>query len=291
MTALIKSMTACARCTNQVTFGTATWEIRSLNHRYLDLHVKLPDFLSFLEINVREIIREKLHRGRIDCHLTYQQGTEKGSQIALDNNLLEQLISNAVSIGKKIGNVAPIDPMAILSWPKILKQEEINIELVSEAILSLLTQTLDGVLESREREGKALKLVIERILATIDKEIIKIRERLPEVLASTKQKILNKFSDIKIELEPSRLEQEMIFFAQKIDITEELDRLEIHINEFQRILKNGGNVGKRLDFLLQELNREVNTLSSKSQDAKITQTAVEMKVLFEQIREQVQNLE
>lgn len=284
-------MTASARCKDQGAWGEATWEIRSVNHRFLDCHIHLPDFLSLLETDIREIIRTKLQRGRIDCYLRYKPSAKTELRFAVDENLLGELAKSIALVQSKLGESAPVDPISILSWPHIIKQEESNAGLADAAILSLLKQALKDLVTARAREGAALKVVIERILATIEKEIAKIKHQLPQVLHSAKQKINARFAELKINLDPVRLEQEIVLFAQKADVTEELDRLEIHIKEFNRVLASGRGVGKRLDFLTQELNRETNTLASKSVDAKITQAAVEVKVLIEQIREQVQNLE
>jgi uncharacterized protein (TIGR00255 family) len=291
MTNLIRSMTASARCFDQGDWGDATWEIRSVNHRYLDAHIHLPGFLSSLEVDAREIIRKNLQRGRIDCYLKYQPSAIAKLQLTIDENLVEQLVNSTNVIKAKLGNFAAIDPISILSWPNVIRQEEASVELARAAVLALLQHTVGELVLVREREGQALKEVMERMLLLIKKEIVKIKQYLPEILNSTKRRISEKFREMKLELDSVRLEQEMILFVHKADITEELDRLAIHLQEFHRILEFDNGVGKRLDFLTQELNREANTLASKSIDVKVTQAAVEIKVLIEQIREQVQNLE
>ena len=291
MTSTIKSMTAFARCSDHNEWGAFTWEIRAVNHRYLDLNFRLPEIFSALEMGIREILRGHLERGRIDCYLRYQITHVANRQLQIDENLVSQLIENANQVGQKLSGSVAIDPMAILAWPDVLQKKEIDVQPVNEAILSLLKKTAQELVTAREREGLALRLVIEKTIQTIVLEVIKIKQRLPVMLDTERQKILTKFAEIKAELDGNRLEQEMVLFAHKVDITEELDRLEIHLQDMRRILANGGGVGKKLDFLVQELNRETNTMASKSADVEITKSAIDIKVFLEQIREQVQNLE
>ena len=291
MISKIHSMTAFAMLSAQNDFGAITWEIRALNHRYLDCNVKLPDLFSSLEMAVRDVLREKLGRGRIDCYLKYQPKIQDKSQLKLDNNLTEQIIRCAQEVSSKIKNSTGINPMDILAWPNILEKSETDVEPIGVFILDLFKHTLVELLKVREREGAALTKVILNILKKVTVEIEKAKKRLPQVLNIEREKIITKFAELKAELDINRLEQEMILFTQRIDVAEELDRLDIHAKDFQRILDNGGNVGKRLDFLLQELNREANTLAAKSPDIELSASAIELKVLLEQIREQVQNLE
>jgi uncharacterized protein (TIGR00255 family) len=287
----IRSMTAFSRLSEQSSTGHLVWEIRAVNHRYLDLGIRLPDFLSPLEVSIREILRQQLQRGRVDCILKYQPGEGAGLKLAVNMSMVRELIQAAGEIQKLLGTVKAPNPLEILRWPNVLQEAETNLQAVQNAVMGLFEKTLKEFLLAREREGLALQKVILQTLVAIDTEAVKILQRVPEVLLNQKTKLQSRLSEIKAELDFSRLEQEMVFFAHKIDIAEELDRLGIHLKEFHRILQAGGSIGKRLDFLLQELNRETNTIASKSTDVVATQAAVEIKVLLEQIREQVQNLE
>ena len=284
-------MTSFARCTDQNAYGSITWEIRSVNHRYLDYSFKLPDFFNQLEMKFREILRTKIKRGHLDCYLKYQPKPQSNLQLKVEENLVTALVACAEKISGKITNPAPINPLDILSWPNTLEQPDIDFKPIGDLAVTVLKQAVNEAVATREREGLALKIVIEKTLSQISAEVVNAIKCLPLASTLQREKIIQKFAELKADLDPSRLEQEMLFFMQKIDITEELDRLTIHVNDFKKILNDGGNVGKRLDFLLQELNREANTLAAKSPDAKITQSAMEIKVLLEQIREQVQNLE
>ncbi|MFA6409282.1 MAG: YicC/YloC family endoribonuclease [Gammaproteobacteria bacterium] len=287
----IHSMTAFARLSEHSAFGTLTWEIRAVNHRYLDLNIRIPDRFGFLEQNAREILRQQLQRGRIDCYLRYQADQKSNAELTVDENLVEGVIKTLNSISKKISTPTSIDPVSILNLPHVLQEKEVNEEEFSLQASLLLKKTVHELAKSREREGKALRLVLERSLGLVEQEISRIRENFPLAVSNEKQRIVEKLAEIKTELDSSRFEQEMIFFAHKIDILEEIDRLTIHTQDFQRILEEGGSVGKRLDFLLQEMHRETNTMASKSTSVAITQATIELKVLLEQMREQIQNLE
>jgi uncharacterized protein (TIGR00255 family) len=290
MNSKVCSMTAFAKYSAEDASGIFTWEIRAVNHRYLDCNMRLPEFLSPLEIALRETLRKFLKRGRIECTLKYQ-ATQAQLSLTIDGNLVDQLIANINLISEKFQKPIVVDPMTILAWPNVLRIPEVNSSAVNELVLSSFQNVLRDLISNREREGQALKTAIESMLTVIEKELLKIHDRLPQALNMARQKLSNRFTELKADLDPVRLEQEMIIFSQKIDITEELDRLAIHIEEFHRALNQGGEVGKRLDFLSQELNREINTLTAKSVETKIVQIALEIKVLLEQIREQVQNLE
>lgn len=287
----IRSMTAFARLSAEDNLGNVTWEIRAVNHRYLDSNIRLPEIFTPLESTLREILRKYLKRGHVECFLKYQPNADSGFNLTFDEKLVNQLIANVNAISDKIKKPVSIDPMTLLAWPNVLQAPKIDLSEINVFVLKNFEATVQDLLTTREREGAALKGAIESILSNIDGRLVKVHELLPQVLNTTRQKLLVKFAELKAELDPVRLEQEMILFAQKIDVTEELDRLGIHLKEFRRTLLQGGVVGKRLDFLLQELNREVNTLTAKSVEIKITQIALEIKVLLEQIREQVQNLE
>ncbi len=288
---MIKSMTAFARCSGQGKWGSAVWEIRTVNHRFLDCGFRLPETFRKLEPDLRELIREHLTRGRIECFLHYKEGETSASELSLNTNLVKKIIAAAEQIGteSKIP-LSTINPMQILSWNNVLQISEADSKTVNEKIINLFIETLKKLDTVRKQEGNVLKKLILKRLQSVVAEINKIKKILPIILKQQRAKLLSHLAEIKSELEHSRLEHEMVYFAQKIDVAEELDRLAIHVQEVKRILNEGGAIGKRLDFLMQELNREANTLASKSVNKKTTLAAVELKVLIEEMREQVQNI-
>ncbi len=289
---MIKSMTSFAHRSDQGGWGTAVWEIRCLNHRYFDCSLHLPESFRKLESELRELVRLQLNRGRIDCYLRYQPGEAVELKLSLNTNLVKQLAIAADKLKQQFKDaLSTIDPMHVLSWHDVLQISETDSELVRKKIIKLFERTLAEVVTIRRREGSSLgKLIVQR-LQNVLLEIRKIKKLLPVIVKNRKAKLLSHLEAVKMELDVDRLEQEMVFFAQRIDVTEEVERMELHVQEIRRILKQGGVVGKGLDFLMQELNREANTLASKSVDKRVTHAAVEIKILVEQMREQVQNIE
>jgi len=283
-------MTTFARFSDQGDWGMATWEIRAVNHRYFDCTIKMPEILRSLETNIRLQLQQQLHRGRIECSLRFQPGEQSGLSLMLNTNLVKKIVTAIDEVKTHVPTISAIDPMKILSWPQVLQVVEEDIEAVHKIILQLFAKTLTDLIAAREREGVALAEIIKNKLQEVLVIAGKIKNKMPQVLANQRTKIIMRLEEIKSGLDQARLEQEIVYLAQRIDVAEELDRLATHVKEVERILIGGGNVGKRLDFLMQELNREANTLSSKSVDVEVTQAAVELKVLIEQMREQVQNI-
>lgn len=288
---MINSMTAFARQEGKKAFGTIIWELRSINHRYLEIATRLPEGFTELEAGIRERVRKKLTRGKVDCILRYQISNAENVSLAVNTALVKELMRASQSIRVLIENSESLKSNEILRWPGVITMAETPLSSIQNDVLTLFDLALDDLVHARKREGQQLVLAIQQRRAGMEKEIEKVKHRLPDILKTQREKLLSRLSEAKLELEPTRLEQEMLLFAQKIDISEELDRLNTHIIEMQRILQQGGAVGRHLDFLLQELNREANTIASKSADSETTNAAVELKVLIEQIREQVQNLE
>lgn len=288
---MIQSMTAFARVQGEGRWGSAVCEIRSINHRYLELAVRLPETLNMLEASMRERIRHAIHRGKIEFHLRFQPGNAAGVELTVNRHRVGELCKAMAEINQQLANPAPVSPLEILQWPGILQIAEVDMAVIQDAILQLLEQALQELVEARRREGEELKQLFLQRLEAMKAELAKVRHRLPEIYNQQRVRLLARFSDAKVELDSARLEQELVLFAQRIDVAEEIERLDTHISEVRRVLKHGGVVGRRLDFLMQELNREANTLGSKSVDADITHASVELKVLIEQIREQVQNVE
>jgi len=284
------SMTAFARGDSQTDLGTYSWEIRTVNSRYLELHFRLPDNLKALETALREKLRNSLSRGKVECTLKYI-GAESSGDITVNTEMVANLNQAADQVHGVIGPGNALDALEILKWPGVLNTPQLDMAKVSAEALELFDSTLKDLIDMRGREGAALQQFIEQRLDSIASEVEKVKAVLPDLLAAQKANIQSKFEDLQVNLDPERLEQEMVIILQKADVDEELDRLQAHLKEVKRILKQSGPVGRRLDFMMQELNREANTLSSKSLSSQTTQNAVELKVLIEQMREQIQNIE
>lgn len=287
---MIHSMTAFARAEQAVDHGTLSWEIRSVNHRYLEPHLRLPDAFRELEGAVREALRKGLSRGKVECTLRFSEDAA-GRSMQVDNECASQLIAAAESVAALIKQPAPLNPLEILAWPGVLVGDSADPQALTSAALQLFHKAQDEMKAGRLREGEELARLINERLDLIAEETATLRAQVPHMLAAQRQKILDRCAEMRVEFEPQRLEQEMVMLAQKSDVAEELDRLSTHVSEVRRVLKSGGAAGRRLDFLMQELNREANTLGSKAFDTRSTQAAVNLKVLIEQMREQVQNIE
>ncbi|KAA6185303.1 YicC family protein [Thiohalocapsa marina] len=288
---MIKSMTAFARESDTAEVGDLTWEVRSVNHRFLEANVRLPEDLRALEPAVRERLGARLGRGKLDCSLRFAPRAGEAGALSINHRLLEQLLQAADEIATRIGEPATPHVIDLMQWPGLLQEPERDLDAVGAAARALLERTLDTLVETRAREGERLRALIlercERLLQRVDE----VRARMPEVLAGVRSRIADRLAEVREELDPGRLEQEMALLAQRLDVDEEMDRLSVHVAEVRKALDAQGPVGRRLDFLMQELNREANTLSSKSSDSAVTLAAVDMKVLIEQMREQVQNIE
>lgn len=289
---MIQSMTAFARVQSQGDFGSLVCEMRSINHRYLEMNVHLPDALRVFEMPIREKVRQIAKRGKVETSLRYQpHASTEGALVSINTPLAKELCKASDTIASFLQNPAGISATDVLRFPGVLEAKQADLEVLQKEALMLVDKTLDELLAARAREGKELTQLFLQRMELMEKELAKVRQHLPQVMSNQRERLLQRFADAKVELDPNRLEQEMVIFAQRIDVAEEIERTETHIAEVRRILKQGGTVGRRLDFLLQELNREANTLGSKSVDPVLTHAAVEMKVLIEQVREQVQNVE
>ena len=283
---MVHSMTAFARVEQAGTHGT----LRSVNHRYLEPHLRLPDAFRDLEGAVREALRQGLSRGKVECTLRFAEETA-GKSLQVDQERARQLVAAAEGVAALIRQPAPLDPLAVLAWPGVLVADSADPQALNAAALEAFGQALEQLKAGRSREGQELAKLLNDRLDAMLVEVGNLRELVPTMLANQRQKILDRFAELKAELDPQRLEQELVLLAQKSDVAEELDRLATHVGEVRRVLKAGGAAGRRLDFLMQELNREANTLGSKAFDPRSTQAAVNLKVLIEQMREQVQNIE
>ncbi len=288
---MVRSMTAFSRQQLEREWGSLTWEIRSVNHRYLEPSVRLPENFRGLENPIRKQLRDKLYRGKIECQLRIR--TLESNQInwQLNLELISQLIEANSEINKNIRGDYQLSSLDILKWPGVISDQSIDEEIFNTEAMRLFEKALDDLLVVREREGASLRDALLKRIASIQGIVDSIRTRMPSIVMKQKENLLNKLEELKAEFEPTRLEQEIVVLAQKADVDEELDRLNSHLQEVKRVLDSSGQIGRRLDFLMQELNREANTLSSKAIVVETTQGAVELKVLIEQMREQIQNIE
>nr|WP_252736781.1 MULTISPECIES: YicC/YloC family endoribonuclease [unclassified Psychrosphaera] len=289
-TTVIQSMTAYARNEVKGDWGNAVWEIRSVNQRYLETYIRLPEQFRSMETIIRERLRKQLQRGKVEVFLKYTANASAVAKLSLNETLAQQLIDSANWVNKAAG-AGELNPVDILKWPGVMEAEETDMDSVQKDVIGGFDQLVKDFKEARGSEGANLKQMIDSRLEIIVEQVAIVKQHMPEIMAWQKERIVAKLEDAKVEIDAARLEQELIYMAQKTDVAEELDRLESHVTETQKIMKKGGACGRRLDFMMQEFNRESNTLASKSINADITKAAVELKVLIEQMREQIQNIE
>jgi len=285
-------MTGFARREAKLPWGTVIWEIRSVNHRYLEPSFRLPEDFREIEPGLRELMRKQLQRGKVEASLSIQWEQEGDAELGVNQARVLQLARAAQEVSKALGDAAAkVNPLEILKWPGVIQKQELDREAMQVQVLSLFEEALQQLIEHRSREGAELEQLILQRLDAVSAQVASVRARLPEILQAQRDKLQAKIAALQVELDPERLEQEIALLAQKADVDEELDRLDTHVIEVKRSLKQTDSLGRRLDFLMQELNREANTLSSKAIVSETTQAAVELKVLIEQMREQVQNIE
>ena len=287
---MIYSMTAFARLEVKKDWGDAVWEIRSVNQRYLENFFRLPEQFRGLENTLREKLRQSLTRGKIECSLRIETKKQTNAELNLNKELANQVIQSLQWIKSQAGE-GEINLTDVLRYPGVVEAQEQDLDSISQDLLTAFDDLLTDFIAMRGREGEKLNDIIQQRLDAIAVEADKVRSQMPAVLQWQRERLLQRFEDAQVNLDPQRVEQEMILLAQRVDVAEELDRLQMHVKETTNILKKGGSVGRKLDFMMQELNRESNTLASKSINADITASAVELKVLIEQMREQIQNLE
>lgn len=286
-----RSMTGFARSEQQYDWGSVTWELRSVNHRYLEMHFRLAESHKSLEPALRELIRRKLSRGKLEVNLAINVRKQSAEGLGVNIQLAEELLQAARKIQDLSHQSADINPLEVLRWPGVIAEQSFDMEQTHASALKQFDQTIEQLAASRQREGDELAVFIEQRLQGISEQVILVRGLMPKILQAQKDKLNERLANLDIELDSDRLEQEVVLLAQKADVDEELDRLDVHVTEVRRNLSDTKPIGRRLDFLMQELNREANTLSSKSIVTDTTQAAVELKVLIEQMREQIQNIE
>ncbi|PMG79024.1 YicC family protein [Shewanella sp. 10N.286.51.B7] len=287
---MIQSMTAYARIEHKAEWGTASWELRSVNQRYLETYLRLPEQMRSLEPVLRDRLRKRLNRGKVEVNLRYELSDSGSSEMRLNQDLAKQLL-NAAEWLKKEANQGELNLADILRWPGVMAGEEKDMGAINKELLVAFDGAVEQFIEARGREGEAINVMLQTRLDQIVEQVAIVRGHMPAVMQWQRDKLTNRLAEITGELDPARMEQEMVLLAQKMDVAEEMDRLDAHVAETRLILKKGGAQGRRLDFMMQEFNRESNTLASKSISAEVTAAAVELKVLIEQMREQIQNVE
>jgi uncharacterized protein (TIGR00255 family) len=288
---MIRSMTAFARQERKTQWGVLGWELRSLNHRYLELGLRLPEEFRVLEARIREGIGARLRRGKVEGTLRYQPAATGQAEFSLDEDLVRRLLEVNSRIEGMMENPARTRSIDMLRWPGVLQTVEHDLGQLQAEAASLLEATLQEMVQTRLREGAMIKGLISQRCQEIRRQVELVRGQLPAILDGQRRKLRTRLEELEVKFDNARLEQELVYLAQKMDVQEELDRLLVHLEEVERVLEQDEPVGRRLDFLMQELNREANTLGSKSVDAITTRASVEMKVVIEQMREQIQNIE
>jgi len=287
---MIHSMTAFSRHELKGDWGNAVWEIRSVNQRFLETYFRLPEQFRGIEPVLRERFRKQLNRGKVECNLRFNANAANKSELTLNEKLALQLLQHANWINEQTLN-SQINPFEVMRWPGVMETEESDMSVIQSELLAGFDIALKDFINARASEGENLTVMIEKRLDAITLEAEKVQTQMPEIIEWQRNRIIEKFTDAKIDLDSGRVEQELVLLAQKMDVAEELDRLNSHVSETKKILKKGGAQGRRLDFMMQEFNREANTLGSKSINTDVTASAVELKVLIEQMREQIANIE
>ena len=288
---MLHSMTGFARESAESAIGTLTWEIRAVNHRYLDVQFKLPEDLRPKEQVFRQQASSSLGRGKVECALYFRRAFDQDNEMQINTDLVELIGHRISDLTAKLPNVAAVNPIEILRWPGVVQQADLEVEPLFAEAGQLLDKTLAAIGDMRSSEGARIGDMLESRCAEIETIARSVRARMPEVLEAARAKQQERLANLDVDADPARLEVELALLATKVDVDEELDRLDSHLVEIRDALKSKKPVGRRLDFLMQELNREANTLGSKSADTETTKAAVDLKVLIEQMREQIQNVE
>ena len=288
---MTKSMTAFARTQQSLVEGDIICELRSVNHRFLELHLKMPEDLRASEARFREMLQQRLKRGKVELFLRFNANIQQTGSISINQQQAKSLVKACHAINDLLHQPSEVDPIEVLQWPGVVQESKMDMKPVLEAAELCLEKALDELIANREREGERMRdLIIQRCDA-IQQIVNQTRDKMPEIQTRYQQRLRDRLDELKVEVNNDRLEQELVHLAQKMDVDEELDRLDSHLQEMKDILNRDEAVGRRLDFLMQELNREANTLGSKSADISSTSASVELKVLIEQMREQIQNIE
>lgn len=288
---MIRSMTAFGSAEATGDWGELTWEVRSVNSRYLEVFVRMPEELRALESTVRERVRKGLSRGKVELNLRYKGAEAQDQDVVLNKDYAAKVIQASKELESMMFDAARVSSLELLRWPGMLRQPEKDMKALRQATLDTLDAALSQLVTSRESEGERLKDMILTRIEAMEPLVDQARDVMPEVVQANRERITEKLADALEKVDSDRVEQEMVMIAQRMDVDEEMDRLRSHTAELRKVLKRKEPVGRRMDFLMQEFNREANTLGSKSADTRITAISVELKVLIEQMREQIQNIE
>ena len=288
---MLKSMTAFAREVGSNEQGEISWELRSVNHRYLELALRIPEEFKSIETAARELLQKRLGRGKVNAALRFSFVAQQQADIHVNAPLIDAIIRACNTIELQMGQGVAMNSLDILKYPGVVEEPRIIVDDFHSLVLETLDRALDELIDARQREGQRLQQLLVDRSESMQTIVQQVRERMPQVKQAVREKLQTRLSELNAQPDKDRLEQELVYIAQKMDVDEELDRLEGHLKELDNVMMRDEPVGRRLDFLMQEFNREANTLGSKSADLATTQASVELKVLIEQMREQVQNIE
>ncbi len=288
---MIRSMTAYARRQRCVETSQLSWELRSVNHRYLEMSLRVPEELKPLEQRIRDVLRDRVTRGKVEASFRWQTLSVADRALQVDVELAQAVIATLAEIEQRLPTAGTVSAMEILRWPGVVIAHALDVDALRSAVLALLEDAVDELVQQRSQEGERLLALFEVRAVALAEWVGRVRSRRPAVLAAVRERMHARLAEIAAVPVEGRLEQEMVLLAQKLDVAEELDRIDAHIAALRAALHEDKPVGRRLDFLMQELNREANTLAAKSADSETTAATVEMRVLIEQMREQVQNIE
>jgi len=288
---MIRSMTAFSRCDKSTEWGTLSWEVRTVNHRYLEPSFRMPEELRAIESQIRARLTKQLGRGKIECNCRFQPQQSGETNLNINEELAKQLVQTSREIDNMLYNPSATNSMDVLRWPGVIDTGSADWGALRKSAIALFDEALDDLIATREREGASLKTMIIERLDAITLIVADVRKWIPEIIAAQRNKIIERLAGLDVELDDGRVEQEAALLVHKMDVDEEMDRLATHLEEVRRSLEGDKPVGRRLDFLMQELNREANTLGSKSINIDTTRASVDLKVLIEQMREQIQNIE
>lgn len=288
---MIHSMTAYGRVENSEGQNSISCEIRSVNHRYSEISIRLPEELRPLEQKIRDHISGKIKRGKIECNIRIEKHNAYDESLSINQDLLKNIIEAAKRINSDLSTSAPLDSLDLLRWPGVLEKSTLDVEEIGKLLFPLVNEAIDIVIDTRQREGEKIKKMLTDRCTKIKEIISNVKKQIPDILKNYRKKLTQRVQEISDELDNDRLEQELLFLSQKADIEEEIDRLGAHVDEVVRVIDRKEPIGRRLDFLMQEMNRESNTLGSKSNHIYTSNASVELKVVIEQMREQIQNIE
>lgn len=288
---MLQSMTAFARRQRKIALGELCWEVRSVNHRYLDASLRMPEQFRYLEPELRTLLRKRINRGKIECQLRFQDTNSDNQSILINKGMISALLDTGANLATELQLANDLSVRHILAWPGVIEAQTLNVDNIQHDVLELFNEALEDLVSFRAREGLALQELLNARIQQTAEAILEARAQIVSMSGQIKEKLLTRLEHVRMHVAEERIEQEIAVLLTRYDIAEELDRLDTHLHEVQRVIHKEAIAGRRLDFLIQELHREASTLSAKSDSVVLTQIAVTMKVLIEQMREQIQNIE